>query len=59
MLTVFYSCQVAVISGPPGSDKFSLIFYALNELDPAEFRVVSCELSQPIESRYLKNVTCI
>lgn len=54
--TVFYSRQVAVISGPPGSGKSSLIFYALNDLDPAEFRVVSCELSQPKKGALYKTL---
>jgi len=35
--TVFNSRQIAVVSGPSGSGKSSLIFYAVNELDPAEF----------------------
>lgn len=54
--TVFYARQVAVISGPAGSGKSSLIFYALNELDPAEFRVVSCELSNPNKGALYKTL---
>jgi len=54
--TVFYSRQVAVISGPSGSGKSSLIHYALNELDPAEFRVISCELSNPKKGAYYKTL---
>ena len=45
--TVFSSRQIAVITGGSGSGKSSLIFYALNELDPAEYRVVHLELSKP------------
>ena len=54
--TVFYSRQVAVASGPPGSGKSSLLFYALNQLDPAEFRVVSCELSNPSKGAFYKTI---
>jgi type II secretory pathway predicted ATPase ExeA len=54
--TVFYSRQVAVVSGPPGSGKTPLIFYALNDLDPAEFRVVSCELSNPSKGAFYKTL---
>ncbi|MFW5988027.1 MAG: ExeA family protein [bacterium] len=54
--TVFYSRQVAVISGPPGSGKSSLIYYALNDLDPAEFRVVSLELSNPSKGAFYKTL---
>lgn len=45
--TSFYSRQIAAVTGAPGSGKSSLIFYALNELEPSEFRVVSIELSNP------------
>jgi type II secretory pathway predicted ATPase ExeA len=54
--TVFYSRQVAVISGPPGSGKTSLIYYALNELDPAEFRVTALELSSPSKGAFYKTL---
>ena len=56
LLTVFYSRQVAAVTGPPGSGKSSLIFYALNELDPAEFRVISCELSRPKKGALYKTL---
>jgi len=52
--TVFYSRQIAVVSGPPGSGKSSLIFYSLNDLDPAEFRVVNCQLSNPSKGALYK-----
>lgn len=54
--TVFYSRQVATICGPPGSGKSSLIFYALNELDPAEFSVVNCQLSNPSKGAFYKTI---
>ena len=54
--TVFYSRQVAVISGPSGSGKSSLVFYAVNDLDPAEFRVVSLELSNPSKGAFYKTL---
>ena len=50
--TVFYSRQVATVCGPPGSGKSSLIFYALNNLDPSEFRVVNCQLSNPSKGAF-------
>lgn len=54
--TVFYTRQLMVLSGPSGSGKTSLVFYALNELDPAEFRVVGCELSQPHKKALYKTL---
>lgn len=54
--TVFYSRQVAVLHGPAGSGKSSLIFYALNELDPSDIRVVSLELSNPNKKSLYKTL---
>jgi type II secretory pathway predicted ATPase ExeA len=54
--TVFNSRQIAVVSGPSGSGKSSLIFYAVNELDPAEFRVVHLELSKPKKKALYKTM---
>lgn len=45
--SVFYSRQIAAITGASGTGKSSLIFYSENELDPSEFRVVGTELSNP------------
>jgi len=54
--TVFNSRQIAVVTGPAGSGKSSLIFYAVNELDPAEHRVVCLELSKPNKKALYKNL---
>lgn len=53
---VFYSRQVAVITGPSGSGKSSLIFYAMNELEPSNFRVVNCELANPNKGALYKTL---
>ena len=45
--SVFYSRQLAVVTGVPGTGKSSLLFYAVNELDPSSFRVCHIELSNP------------
>lgn len=45
--TVFYSRQIAAVTGASGTGKSSLLFYAINELEPSEFRVVGSELSNP------------
>jgi type II secretory pathway predicted ATPase ExeA len=44
---VFFSRQLAVVTGMPGSGKSSLLFYAVNELDPSSFRICHIELSNP------------
>lgn len=54
--TVFNSRQIAVVTGPSGSGKSSLIFYAVNELDPAEYRVVHLELSRPNKKALYKSL---
>src|SRR5690554_3546146 len=54
--TVFNSRQIAVITGSSGSGKSSLIFYAVNELDPAEYRVVHLELSRPNKKALYKSL---
>ncbi len=53
---VFYSRQAAVLTGPSGSGKSSLLFYAVNELDPSEFRVVHCELANPNKGALYKAI---
>jgi type II secretory pathway predicted ATPase ExeA len=45
--TAFYSRQIVVVTGMPGSGKSSLLFYAINELDPSSFRICHIELSNP------------
>lgn len=54
--TAFYSRQIAAVTGAPGSGKTSLIFYALNELEPSEFRVASVELSNPNKKALYRNI---
>ena len=54
--TVFYSRQAAVLTGPSGSGKSSLLFYAVNELDPSEFRVIHCELANPTKGALYKSI---
>lgn len=45
--SAFYSRQLVTITGVPGSGKTSLLFYAVNELEPSDFRVCHVELSNP------------
>ncbi|MFD3157087.1 ExeA family protein [Haloimpatiens sp. FM7330] len=54
--TVFYSRQIAVVTGASGTGKSSLIFYSINELDPSEFRVVGSELSNPNKKALYKTL---
>jgi type II secretory pathway predicted ATPase ExeA len=44
---VFFSRQLVVVTGMPGTGKSSLLFYAVNELDPSSFRICHIELSNP------------
>lgn len=43
----FTSRQIVCVTGAAGTGKSSLIFYAVNELEPSQFRVASIELSNP------------
>ncbi len=43
----FFSRQLVAVVGPSGSGKSSLLFYAVNELDPSSFRICHVELSNP------------
>ena len=43
----FFSRQLVVVTGMPGTGKSSLLFYAVNELDPSSFRICHIELSNP------------
>ena len=45
--TAFYSRQFVTLTGGSGTGKTSLILYALNQLEPSEFRVCHVELSNP------------
>jgi type II secretory pathway predicted ATPase ExeA len=54
--TVFYSRQIATVTGAAGCGKSSLIFYAVNNLEPSEFRIVSSELSSPNKKSLYKTL---
>lgn len=43
----FFSRHLVVITAMPGAGKSSLLFYAVNELDPSSFRICHVELSNP------------
>jgi type II secretory pathway predicted ATPase ExeA len=45
--TAFYSRQFITLTSSSGSGKTSLIHFALNQLEPSEFRVCHIELSSP------------
>ncbi len=54
--TAFYSRQLLTVTGAPGSGKTSLLFYAVNELDPSNFRVCHIELSNPNKKALYKTL---
>lgn len=54
--TAFYSRQLVTVTGAPGSGKSSLLFYAVNELDPSSFRVCHVELSNPNKKALYKAI---
>lgn len=54
--TAFYSRQIVVVTGMPGSGKSSLLFYAVNELDPSSFRICHIELSNPNKKALYKSL---
>jgi type II secretory pathway predicted ATPase ExeA len=45
--TAFYSRQFITLTGGAGTGKTSMMLYALNQLEPSEFRVCHIELSNP------------
>ncbi|HCS72822.1 MAG TPA: hypothetical protein DIW17_02980 [Clostridiales bacterium] len=45
--TAFFSRQLVVVTGMPGTGKSSLLFYAINELEPSSSRICHIELSNP------------
>lgn len=54
--SAFYVRQLVVVSAMPGTGKSSLLFYAVNDLDPSEFRVCHLELSNPNKKALYKNI---
>ncbi len=54
--TAFYSRQFVTLTGGAGTGKTSLILYALNQLEPSEFRVCHVELSNPNKKALYKSL---
>ena len=54
--TVFFSRQLAVVTGMPGTGKSSLLFYAINELEPSSSRICHIELSNPNKKALYKTL---
>ncbi|WP_028307625.1 ExeA family protein [Desulfitibacter alkalitolerans] len=52
----FFSRHLVVVTGMAGSGKSSLLFYALNQLDPSSFRVCHVELSNPNKKALYKAI---
>ncbi|MBE3085718.1 MAG: AAA family ATPase [Bacteroidetes bacterium] len=52
----FFSRHLVVITGTPGSGKTSLLFYAVNEMDPSSFRICHTELSNPNKKALYKAI---
>jgi len=52
----FFSRQLVTVTGASGSGKSSLLFYAVNELDPSSFRVCHVELSNPNKKALYKAI---
>lgn len=52
----FYSRQLVTVTGVSGSGKTSLLFYAINELDPSYFRICHVELSNPNKKALYKAI---
>lgn len=53
---VFFSRQLATVTGVSGAGKSSLLFYAVNELDPSSFRICHVELSNPNKKALYKTI---
>lgn len=53
---VFFSRQIVTVTGVSGSGKTSLLFYAINELDPSSFRICHVELSNPNKKALYKAI---
>ena len=54
--TAFYSRQFVTLTGGSGTGKTSLLLYALNQLEPSEFRVCHVELSNPNKKALYKTL---
>ncbi|MDD4680921.1 MAG: AAA family ATPase [Clostridia bacterium] len=54
--TVFFSRQLAVVTGMSGTGKSSLLFYTINELEPSSSRICHIELSSPNKKALYKTL---
>ncbi len=54
--SALYSHQIALVSGPVGSGKSTLIKAFIDDLDPMEFRVVKVSLNNPSPRSLYKNI---
>lgn len=54
--STLYSHQLALVTGPVGSGKSTLIKAFINDLDPMEFRVVKVSLKDPSLRSLYKNI---
>jgi len=54
--TAFFSRQLVVVTGMPGTGKSSLLFYAINELEPSSSRICHIELSNPNKKALYKTL---
>lgn len=52
----FFSRQLVLVTGMPGSGKSSLLFYAVNGLEPSSFRICHIELSNPNKKAFYKTL---
>lgn len=54
--SAFMARQIVCITGAAGTGKSSLIFYAVNDLEPSQFRIASIELSNPNKKALYKTL---
>lgn len=55
--SVFFTRQIAAISGSSGSGKTALFNYTLNQLEPSSHRIVICNLSAPNKAGLYKSLS--
>ncbi|OPJ54549.1 ExeA family protein [Clostridium oryzae] len=54
--SAFMTRQIVCITGASGTGKSSLIFYAVNQLEPSQFRIAGIELSNPNKKALYKTL---